>query len=119
MARHNREARGVDQHGELWHVSYQPDWLTRVKISRELPTRGGRRSMLTLFENPSRRAEAEAGKIVRTRIAAADGSVDFEIGLEDRTDVVESIIVETRRKRGRRRERIKFVLHDRMVPVRS
>ena len=118
MARHNREARGVDQHGELWHISYQPDWLTRVKISRELPQKGRRRSMLTLFENPSRRAEAEAGKIVRTRISAADGSADFEISLEDRSAVVESIIVETRRMRGRRLERIKIVIHDRMVPSR-
>lgn len=118
MARHNRDAKGVDQQGDLWHISYQPDWLRRVKISRLLP-RGGRRSMLTLFENPARRAGAEAGKVVRTRITAADGSADFEISLEDRTDVVESIIVETRRKRGRRRERIRFVLKNRMPPPRA
>ena len=117
MARHNRDAKGVDQQGDLWHISYQPDWLRRVKISRQLP-KGGRRSMLTLFENPARRAEAEVGKTVRTRISAADGSADFEISVEDRSDVVESIIIETRRKRGRRRERIKFVLHNRMPPSR-
>jgi hypothetical protein len=118
MARHNRDAKGVDQHGELWHISYQPDWLKRVKISRKLP-RGGRRSMLTLFRNPARRARAEAGKSVRTRIAAADGSADFEISLEDRNDVVESITVKTRRKRGRRWETINFVLHDGMPPPRA
>ena len=43
MARHNREARGVDQRGELWIIGYQPDWLSRVKISRKLP-RGRRRA---------------------------------------------------------------------------
>ena len=118
MARHNRDGAGADQRGFEYGVSYQPDWLRRVKISRKLP-RGGRRSMLTLFENPARRASAEAGKSVRTRITAADGSADFEISVEDREDIVESIIIETRRKRGRRRERIKFVLHNRMPPPRA
>ena len=57
MARHNREARGIDQLGTLWRISYQPDWLSRIKISRQLPG-DRRRSMVTLFRNPARRAEA-------------------------------------------------------------
>lgn len=117
MARHNRDDRGVDQHGELWQLSYQPDWLRRLKISRRLPDRD-RRSTVTLFKNDAERARAETGKVVRTRVRAADGSVDLEISLEDRTDVVESIVVVTRRERNGRCERLEFVLEDGMEPPR-
>lgn len=109
MARHNREGKGLDQHGDLWTVSYQPDWLRWVKISRELPD-GRRRSSLTLFRNPERRAQDTPGKVVRTRIAAADGSAEFQVSLEDRGRLVERIAVEVEKPRGRRRERIRFVL---------
>lgn len=115
MARHNRQAKGVDQHGELWHVSYQPDWLSRVKISRLLPD-GRRRSMVSLVENPAERAEAEPGKVVRTRIRAADGSADIEVSLEDRSGLVEEIVVVTRPREGRDRERLEFVLRDGLAP---
>ena len=114
MARHNREARGVDQRGELWIIEYQPDWLSRVKISRRLG-RGRRRSRLTIFRNPARHAESKPGKVVRTRITAADGSAEFSIALEDRMDVVESIHVVTRRG-GRRKEKVEFVFHGRLPP---
>ena len=115
MARHNRDDRGVDQHGELWQLSYHPDWLKRLKISRELPDRD-RRSTVTLFKNEADRAEAEPGKVVRTRVRAADGSVDFEVSLEDRTDVVESIVVVTRRRRKGTDERLEFVIEDGLEP---
>jgi hypothetical protein len=115
MARHNRQAKGVDQHGDLWHISYQPDWIDRVKISRELPD-GRRRSTVTLFKNEADRAEAEPGKVVRTRISAADGSAGFEVSLEDDDSIVERIVVVTRRKRGRKEEEIHFVLHGDLDP---
>lgn len=118
MARHNREGRGIDQHGELWKISYQPDWLRQVKISRELPD-GRRRSSLTLFRNPARTAESSPGKVVRTRIAAADGSLDFQLSLEDRGRDVDELIVSLWKKRGRKRERVKFVLQGGMMPPRG
>lgn len=117
MARHNREARGVDQQGEPWLISYQPDWLSRVKVSRELPDRR-RRSSQTLFRNPARRAEAEPGKAVRTRISALDGTADFEVSVEDPHGVVESVIVVTRRRRGKRSEVVKFALEAKLPPPR-
>jgi len=118
MARHNREARGVDQLGTLWRISYQPDWLSRVKISRQL--RGDRRrSMVTLFRNPARRAEAPPGKVVRTDVAAVDGSADFRIAVEDPEGIVESVVVVTRTKRGRKTEVIKYVLESRLPPART
>jgi hypothetical protein len=118
MARHNREARGLDQHGVLWNVSYQPDWLSRVKISRKLPG-DRRRSSLTLFRNPARRAEAAAGRVVRTGISAVDGSAGFRVAVEDPEGIIDQVIVVTRRKRGRRREHVKFVLEARMPPPRE
>jgi len=118
MARHNREARAVDQLGTLWSISYQPDWLSRIKISRQLAG-DRRRSMVTLFRNPARRAEAAPGRMVRTGVSAVDGSSDFRISVEDPNDVVEAVIVVTRKKRGRQSEVIKFVLESRLPPPRG
>jgi hypothetical protein len=118
MARHNREARGVDQLGTLWRISFQPDWLSRLKISRQLPG-DRRRSMVTLFRNPARRAEASPGRVVRTGVAAVDGSADFWVSVEDPEGVVESVVVVTRTKRGRKNEVIKYVLESRLPPPRS
>ena len=98
MARHNRDARGVDQTGKLWNISFQPDWLSRVKISRPLPD-DRRRSSLTIFRNPARRAEGSPGKIVKTRISSLDGSTDFRVSIEDPDRIVDSIIVVTRQRR--------------------
>lgn len=115
MARHNREGKGVDQHGDLWLISYQPDWLRRVKISRRLPG-GRRRSTLTLFRNPARRAEDEPGKVIRTRIAAADGSVDVQFSLEDRGSTVEEVVLVTRKGSGRPPEEVRFVVQGGLPP---
>lgn len=118
MARHNRDAKGVDQHGDLWHLSYHPDWMRRVKISRRLPDRS-RRSTVTLFKNEQERARAEPAKVIRTRVKAADGSTEFEISLEDRTGSVESIVVVTRQERSNGEERVEFVLEDDLDPPRG
>ena len=36
MGRHNREARGSDQRGFDYDISYQPDWLHQIKVTRTL-----------------------------------------------------------------------------------
>lgn len=118
MSRHNREARGTDQHGVLWNIGYQPDWLSRVKISRPLPA-GRRRSSLTIFRNPNRRAETTPGRVVRTDIRAVDDSVRFRVSIEDPDQIVESIIVVTRQRRGRRSEKVSFVLDAKLPPPRK
>ena len=109
MARHNREGRGLDQLGNLWRISYQPDWFRMLKISRSLP--GRRRSSRTIFRNPARQAEAEPGRSVHTRITSADGTVDVAFSLEDRDAVVDHVVVGIRRKQGRSTEVLKFVVH--------
>jgi len=81
VARHNREGLGADQRGFEYGVSYQPDWLKLVKVTRQLET--GRQSTKTLFRNPVGRAAAEPGDRVRTRITSADQALDFEVALTD------------------------------------
>jgi hypothetical protein len=109
MARHNQEGQGVDQHGNLWRIGYQPDWLRQVKISRDLPD-GRRRSSLTLFRNPTRQALASPGKSIRTRITAVDGSVDVQVSLEDRDAAVDHVIVGVKQRRGRKTELVRFLI---------
>lgn len=80
MARHNREGSGADQRGFEYGISYQPDWLKLVKVTRQLES--GRQSTKTLFKNPLD-PEAEPGERVRTRIVSADQRLDFEVALTD------------------------------------
>lgn len=81
MARHNRDGSGADQRGVGYGVSYQPDWLRLVKVTRQLES--GRQSTKTLFRNPTSEPEAEPGDRVRTRIVSSDESIDFEVALTD------------------------------------
>ena len=53
MARHNRDARGTDQRGYDYEISYQPDWVRLIKVTRTLES--GRQSTKTLFKNPAQR----------------------------------------------------------------
>jgi hypothetical protein len=92
MARHNRDARGSDQRGESYELSYQPDWLRLIKVTRTLES--GRQSTKTLFKNPAKR-EQPPGTRVRTRIASHAQRVEFEIEIDDPHGVVRRIIVET------------------------
>lgn len=81
MARHNRDGSGSDQRGFEYEVSYQPDWLRLVKVTRQLET--GRQSTKTLFKNPADRAEAEPGDRIRTRISSPDQALDIEVAVDD------------------------------------
>ncbi len=118
MARHNREARGLDQRGRLWTIGYQPDWLSRMKISRRSPDRT-RRSSLTVFRNPERRAQASPGRVVRTEVRSADGLTRFRVSVEDPDGIIEELVVVTRPgKDGPRGEIVKFALEARLPPRR-
>ena len=92
MARHNRVARGSDQRGDTYDVSYQPDWLRLVKVTRTLES--GRQSTKTLFKNATKR-EQPPGQKIRTRVTAKDPRLEFEIELDDPQGVVRRIIIET------------------------
>ncbi|MEX2527783.1 MAG: hypothetical protein WEA09_09125 [Gemmatimonadota bacterium] len=77
MARHNREGVGTDQRGFDYSISYQPDSLRQVKVTRLLPN--GRQSTMTLFRNPAGRSEAPPGEQVRTRITCQAQNLDVEV----------------------------------------
>lgn len=81
MARHNRQGTGTDQRGFEYRVSYQPDWLRHVKVTRALPT--GRQSTMTLFRNPASCRERPPGSKVRTRITCPEQDVDVEVTVRD------------------------------------
>ena len=92
MARHNRDGRGEDQQGRTYQVSYQPDWLKQVKVTRDLEH--GRQSTRTLFRNPAP-GEQAPGSRVRTRISSSDPALDFTIEVDDPRGVIRRVIVET------------------------
>jgi hypothetical protein len=92
MGRHNREARGADQRGYDYEVSYQPDWLHQIKVTRTLEN--GRQSTKILFRNPTQREQPPAAK-TRTRITSAEQQLDVEIDVNDPHNVVKRIIVVT------------------------
>lgn len=100
MARHNREGEGVDQHGERYTVSYQPDWLRQIKISRTL-LKSDRQSTKTLFRNPAPCAERPPGERVRTRVTSEDGKLDFEVTLTDKQRQIEQVVVTSRSQDGK------------------
>lgn len=100
MARHNRDGEGTDQHGAKYKISYQPDWLRQIKISRTL-SGGSRQSTKTLFRNPANCAERSPGDKVRTRVTSADGKVDFEVMVTDTGSQVEQIVVTARSGDGK------------------
>ncbi|MGH7506084.1 MAG: hypothetical protein ACRELX_10555 [Longimicrobiales bacterium] len=92
MARHNREGRGTDQRGAHYMISYQPDWLQQIKVTRSLES--GRQSTKTLFRNPAEKENTTSARI-RTRITSKEQKLDFEIGVDDPHGVVTRIVVET------------------------
>lgn len=91
MARHNRDGAGADQRGFEYGVSYQPDWLKLVKVTRTLES--GRQSTKTLFRNPAPHPEAQPGDRIRTRITSVDQSLDFEVALTDPRAAVKRVRV--------------------------
>lgn len=97
MARHNRETNGSDQRGFEYTVSYQPDWLHQVKVTRLLDT--GRQSTKTLYSNPDPSVRPP-GQQVRTAICGDSQGLEFEIAVRDPKRVVRRIIVETESSDG-------------------
>jgi len=92
MARHNRDARGEDQRGRTYEISYQPDWFRQIKVTRDLAN--GRQSTKTLFRNPAR-AEQAPGARVRTRVRSPEQKLNFALELDDPQGVVTRVTIET------------------------
>jgi hypothetical protein len=113
MARHNRDGEGTDQRGYEYGVSYQPDWLRFVKVTRDLET--GRQSTKTLFRNPADSAQAEPGERVRTRIVSPDQGIDFEVAISDPHATIVRIRVSCQIPgENGGKEEVEFTLDDRL-----
>ncbi len=116
MARHNREGRGSDQRGFDYDISYQPDWLQQVKVTRNLES--GRQSTKTLFRNARSTRQQAPGTRVRTRIRSPEQGIDFEIAIHDPRRVVKRIIVETVPAGRKAEEGVSFSVEDALPPGR-
>lgn len=92
MARHNRDAEGLDQQDFEYRISYQPDWLRQIKVTRLLSS--GRQSTKTLFVNPEP-PKREPGREVRTEIRSEAQGLEFRVAVRDPNGVVKRVIVET------------------------
>lgn len=112
MARHNREGSGADQRGYEYNISFQPDWLRHIKVTRDLET--GRQSTKTLFRNPADHQQAEPGERIRTRVTSRDQSVDFEVAIGDPYRAVRRVrvVYEVPGGDGRQEEEIEFTLEN-------
>ena len=82
MSRHNRDADGTDQLGFRYRISYPPDWLDRIKVTRRLPS--GRQSTKTLFRNPVRIPAADPSGLLRITIES--GQQDLLVEASVRAD---------------------------------
>jgi hypothetical protein len=116
MGRHNREGHGADQRGYQYGVSFQPDWLRHVKVTRDLET--GRQSTKTLFRNPADRREAEPGDRVRTRVSSRDQGVDFEVAIGDPYRAIRRVrvVYVVPGAKGETEEEIEFTLEGGLPP---
>ena len=110
MARHNRDARGTDQRGYDYEISYQPDWVRLIKVTRALES--GRQSTKTLFKNSAQR-EHSPGARIRTKIACKEQNLEFEVELEDPNGVVARVIVVTQPSAATGGETLEFTIDHR------
>lgn len=118
MARHNRDGSGEDQRGHQYQVSYQPDWLRHVKVTRNLET--GRQSTKILFRNPADRRHTDPGPKVRTGIGSSEQRLGFEIALTDPNAMVTRVRVACRVPDGSgSTEEVEFVMEGQLPPKAS
>ena len=91
MARHNRNGSGTDRCGDRYEVSYHPDWLRCVKVSRQGAF--GRRSARTLVSNREARPLRRPSDRVRTRITLPGSGQSIELLLKDPGAAVTDIVL--------------------------
>ena len=98
MSRHNRDATGTDQLGFRYRISYPPDWLERIKVTRRLPS--GRQSTKALFRNPVRVPEADAAGLIRIRIESEEQGLEVEATVRCASDHVGEVVLSWRGRAG-------------------
>ena len=110
MARHNRNGTGVDQRGFHYRISYPPDWLEYVRVTRRLPS--GRQSTRTIFRNPARNPEVDPGDLIKVRVESPEQDLVIETTARTAPDRLGEIVFEWRdpRTMDPRMGRITFTL---------
>ncbi len=98
MARHNRLGQGVDQYGFQYRISYPPDWLDRIRVTRRLAS--GRQSTRTLFRNPARKPLGEVRGLMRTTITSEDQDLEVAVSFGTGSGRVNEIEVHWRNSAG-------------------
>lgn len=91
MSRHNKYARGKDQLGFRYRISYPPDWLDRIKVTRRLHS--GRQSTKTLFRNPVRVPKTSPGGLIRIQIESGEQDLLVEARVRADADRVGEVVV--------------------------
>ena len=81
----------MDQCGFAYVISYQPDWLARIRVTRLLPS--GRRSTRTIFRNPATKPRGECGDLVRTRIESPAQGLAIEVSFRAASGPVDEVVV--------------------------
>ena len=82
----------MDQCGFSYRISYQPDWLDRIRVTRRLPS--GRQSTRTLFRNPARKPGGEVGDLMRTRIESPAQGLVIEVSFRTASGPVGEVEVQ-------------------------
>ena len=98
MARHIRQGSGVDQRGFRYRISYHPDWLDRIRVTRRLQS--GRQSTKTLFRNPTRNPPAAEGDLIRARIDCPEQDLSIEVAFRAPPGRVGEVVVHWRGEQG-------------------
>jgi len=98
VARHVRQGSGVDQRGFRYRISYHPDWLDRIRVTRRLQS--GRQSTKTLFRNPARNPQVHEGDLIRTRIECPEQDLAIEVAFRAPPAQVGEVVVHWRSEKG-------------------
>lgn len=107
MARHNRTGTGKDQAGFSYQVSYPPDWLARIKVTRRLDS--GRQSTKVLFTNPLPAPLDAPAAMVRVAVTSPEQGLSVEAALGPGPDGVREWRVQWTGEGGGERVALTFV----------
>ncbi len=100
----------MDQRGFGYRISYPPDWLERVRVTRRLAS--GRQSTRTIFRNPTRNPEVDPGDLIRVRIESPEQEMVIATTVRTTRDRLGEIVLEWRdpRTTDPRMGRVTFTL---------
>ncbi len=88
----------MDQLGFRYRISYPPDWLDSVRVTRRLAS--GRQSTRTIFRNPSRNPEVDPGDLIRVGLESPEQEMAIEMSARTAPGQLHEIVLEWRDPRA-------------------